>query len=66
MLVATLIMGMAVVGLLSAISTSMRNAARLTDYDRVAMLARAQMDALLLEPAPATVLGPGRRDSIRR
>jgi hypothetical protein len=35
------------VGLLSAISTSMRNAARLTDYDRVAMVARSQMDALL-------------------
>ncbi|HXI41748.1 MAG TPA: prepilin-type N-terminal cleavage/methylation domain-containing protein [Bryobacteraceae bacterium] len=46
-LVATLIMGLAVVGLLSAISTSMRNAARLTDYDRVAMVARSQMDALL-------------------
>ncbi len=47
-LVATLIMGLAVVGLLSAISTSMHNAARLSDYDRVALLARAQMDALLL------------------
>ena len=46
-LVATMIMGLAVVGLLSAISTSMRNAARLTDYDRVAMVARSQMDALL-------------------
>jgi general secretion pathway protein I len=47
-LVATLIMGVAVVGLLSSISSSMRNAARLTDYDRVALLARSQMDALLL------------------
>lgn len=47
-LVATLIMGLAVVGLLSAISTSLHNAARLSDYDRVALLARAQMDALLL------------------
>jgi len=46
-LVATLIMGLAVVGLLSAISTSMRNAARLSDYDHVAMVARSQMDALL-------------------
>jgi len=42
-LVATLIMGLAVVGLLSAISTSMRNAARLTDYDRVAMVARPRV-----------------------
>jgi general secretion pathway protein I len=47
-LVATLIMGLAVVGLLSSISTSMRNAARLADYDRVVLLARAEMDALLL------------------
>jgi general secretion pathway protein I len=47
-LVATLIMGLAVVGLLSSISVSMRNAARVTDYDRVALLARAQMDNLLL------------------
>ena len=48
-LVATTIMGLAVVGLLSGISTSMRNAARLTDYDRVALVARAKMDALLLD-----------------
>ena len=48
-LVATVIMGIAVVGLLSGISTSLRNASRLTDYDRVTILARAKMDALLLE-----------------
>lgn len=47
-LVATLIMGLAVVGLLSSISTSLRHAARVTDYDRVTLLARAQMDMLLL------------------
>ena len=47
-LVATLIMGLAVIGLLSSISTSMRNAARVTDHDRVALLARAQMDTLLV------------------
>ncbi len=47
-LVATLIMGLAVVGLLSNISTSLRNAARVADYDRAALLARAQMDSLLL------------------
>ncbi|MCU1274780.1 MAG: hypothetical protein JWO48_2211 [Bryobacterales bacterium] len=58
-LVATLIMGLAVVGLLSAISTSMRSAARLTDYDRVAILAKAQMDALLLNLhlPPFSVIG---------
>jgi len=48
-LVATTIMGIAVVGLLSSISTSMRSAARLTDYDRVALVARARMDALLVD-----------------
>jgi len=48
-LVASLIMGIAVVGLLSAISTSIRNAARLANYDRIALVARAKMDALLLE-----------------
>jgi general secretion pathway protein I len=48
-LVASLIMGIAVVGLLSAISTSMRNAARLANYDRIALIARAKMDALLVD-----------------
>ena len=48
-LVASLIMGIAVVGLLSAISVSIRNAAHLTNYDRIVLLARAKMDALLLD-----------------
>jgi general secretion pathway protein I len=48
-LVASLIMGIAVVGLLSAISTSIRHAARLANYDRIALLARAKMDALLVD-----------------
>jgi general secretion pathway protein I len=47
-LVATLIMGVAVVSLLSSVSTSLRNASRVVDYDRVTLLARAQMDSLLL------------------
>ena len=47
-LVATLIMAIAVTGLLSSLSTSLRNAARLTDYDRAALLARQKMDELLL------------------
>ena len=50
-LVATTIMGIAVVTLLSALSTSVRNAGRLTDYDRAALLGRAKMDALLVDPA---------------
>jgi general secretion pathway protein I len=49
-MVATTIMGIAVVTLMSGLSTSVRNAARLTDYDRIALLARAKMDALLVEP----------------
>jgi hypothetical protein len=40
---------MAVVGLLAGISTAMRNAARLTDYDRAVMLARNRMDELMTE-----------------
>jgi general secretion pathway protein I len=47
-LVATLIMGIAVSGLMSALSTSMRSAARLTDYDRAALLGRQKMDELII------------------
>jgi general secretion pathway protein I len=47
-MVATAIMGIAVVGLLSGISQSLRNADRVTDYDRAALLARSRMDDLLL------------------
>ena len=47
-LVATLIMAIAVTGLMSAISTSLRSAARLTDHDRAALLARQKMDELLI------------------
>ena len=48
-LVATTIMGLAVIGMLTALSTSMRNAARLTDHDRMAMLARTRMDEILVD-----------------
>lgn len=47
-LVATLIMAVAITGLLSSLSTSLRSAARLTDYDRAALLARQKMDELLI------------------
>ena len=47
-LVATMIMAIAVTGLLSALSTSIGNAARLTDYDRAALLGRQKMDELLI------------------
>ncbi|MDQ6666406.1 MAG: hypothetical protein M3Z23_18665 [Acidobacteriota bacterium] len=65
-MVATMIMGVAVVSLLSALSTSMHNAARLTDYDRAVMLARTQMDALLLDytiPLDSTIEGKFTGDS---
>jgi len=47
-LVATLIMAIAVAGLMSAISTSLRHAARLTDHDRAVLLAHQKMDELLI------------------
>jgi general secretion pathway protein I len=50
MLVATLIMGIAVIGLMAEISASMRNATRVTERDRAALLARSKMDELLLDP----------------
>ena len=51
-LVATVIMAVAITGLLSALSTSLRNAARLTSYDRAALLARQKMDELLTDKKP--------------
>ena len=49
MIVATTIMAIAVVGLLSGISGATRNAARLRDYDRAAQLGRLRMNELLLD-----------------
>jgi hypothetical protein len=49
MIVATTIMGVAVIGLLSGIASTTRNAARLRDYDRVVQLARLRMNDLLLD-----------------
>ena len=46
-LVATLIMGIAVAGLLSGLASSTRNAARLTEYDRATILAKSKMDELI-------------------
>lgn len=49
-LVATVIMAAAVVGLLSNLSTSLQNASRLTDYDRARLLAKRTMDELAARP----------------
>jgi len=51
MVVATLIMAIAVVGLLSGISGATRNAARLREYDRAVQLARLRMNDLLMDYA---------------
>ena len=48
-LVATLIMGVAISGILSGLSGAARNASRLTDYDRATLLARQKMDQLLVD-----------------
>ena len=48
-MVATVILAVAVVGLVSAISGSLRNAARLTAYDRAVQLAQQRMNELLLD-----------------
>jgi general secretion pathway protein I len=49
-LVATVIMAAAVVALLSNLSISLQNAARLTDYDRAVMMAKRTMNELLTRP----------------
>jgi type II secretory pathway pseudopilin PulG len=52
-IVATAIMATAVIGLLSLISGSLANAARVKEYDRAAMLARHQMGELMVsDPLP--------------
>src|SRR5581483_10865240 len=48
-LVATTIMGIAVVGILSSLSTSMRNAAHVTEADRIAQVARNKMEELVVD-----------------
>jgi general secretion pathway protein I len=63
-MVATLIMGIAVTGLLSALSASLRNAARLTNYDRAALLGRQKMDELLVaKPLPRNAVLEGTWDT---
>ena len=47
MLVASTIMAIAIVGLLSGIAGATRNAVRLRDYDRAVQLARLRMNELL-------------------
>jgi general secretion pathway protein I len=48
-LVATAIMGLAVAGVMSGLAAATRNAARITEYDRAAMLAQIKMDELIAD-----------------
>lgn len=61
LIVATTIMGIAVVGLLSGISGAVRNAARLREYDRAVQLARLRINELLVDqrlPRDSLLTGP--------
>ena len=48
-LVASLIMGIAVAGMLNGMASAARNAARLTQYDHATLVARAKMNELLVD-----------------
>ena len=61
MIVATLIMGIAVAGLMSGIAGATRNAARLTAYDRAVQLAQSRMNELIPDetlPRDVVLSGP--------
>jgi prepilin-type N-terminal cleavage/methylation domain-containing protein len=48
-LVAAMIMGIAVAGVLSGLASASRNASRLTQYDRAVLMAREKMGELLVD-----------------
>jgi prepilin-type N-terminal cleavage/methylation domain-containing protein len=48
-MVAALVMGIAVAGVLSGLAGAARNASRLTDYDRATLVAKQKMDELLVD-----------------
>lgn len=53
MIVATAILGIAIIGLMTLITTVLANAAHIREYDQAAMLARTKMNQLLVEePLP--------------
>jgi len=63
MMVATVILAVAIVGLLSGITGALRNAARLTEYDRAVQLARLRMNELVVdERLPRDVVVDGEFD----
>jgi general secretion pathway protein I len=61
MIVATTILAVAIVGLMSGLSATTRNAARLQDYDRAVQLARLRMNELIVDtraPRNTPLAGP--------
>lgn len=48
-LVASVIMAIAIAGLMGSLTTTVNNAARLTEYDRAVLLAKHKMDELQVE-----------------
>jgi prepilin-type N-terminal cleavage/methylation domain-containing protein len=65
-LVATVIMGVAVAGILDALAASSRNVIRLTQADRAVVLARSKMDELLVNDAlPRKVFIDGRFGAVQ-
>ncbi len=62
-LIATVVMAIAIAGVLAALSTSVRNAARLTDRDRASIFARRKLDEMLVEKRlPRNVILEGAYD----
>jgi general secretion pathway protein I len=67
LLVATVVLAVAIGGLMQSLSGSMRVANRITDRDRAAMLARRKMEELMTErrlPRHQIIEGPGWRARI--
>lgn len=61
MIVATVILAVAVVGVMAGISGALRNASRLTSYDRAVQLARERMNEILVDdrlPRNSVIEGP--------
>lgn len=59
-LVATVVLAVAVSSLISSLTTSLKTAARVTEYDRAAMLARRKMDEITADKRlPRNVLFQG-------
>ncbi|MDZ4798845.1 MAG: prepilin-type N-terminal cleavage/methylation domain-containing protein [Bryobacteraceae bacterium] len=64
-LVATVLMAIIVIGTLSTLSTTTRNAAKLMDHDRAALFARRKLDEVLIDKKlPKVVMLEGGWDPV--